>query len=130
MVAVSDTGMGMDAATQARIFEPFFTTKEQGKGTGLGLATVYGIIKQSEGYIWVYSELGKGTTFKVYLPRVDEPAQALEADRADRKLRRGVATILLVEDADALRELTAALLENEWLHGARGGKWRGGDKAC
>lgn len=111
MVSVSDTGMGMDAKTQAHIFEPFFTTKELGKGTGLGLATVYGIVKQSEGYIWVYSEIGKGTTFKVYFPRIDEPTQTVEIDRGRVEFLRGSETILLAEDAEPLRELTCAFLE-------------------
>ncbi|HKV48011.1 MAG TPA: PAS domain S-box protein [Candidatus Acidoferrales bacterium] len=110
LIAVSDTGMGMDAKTQARIFEPFFTTKEKGKGTGLGLSTVYGVVKQSEGYIWVYSEVGKGTTFKIYLPRADEPASPLPEPSSGSKIPRGSETILLVEDAEPLRALTCALL--------------------
>ncbi|HXZ27734.1 MAG TPA: PAS domain S-box protein [Terriglobales bacterium] len=109
VISVSDTGVGMDADTCARVFEPFFTTKEQGKGTGLGLSTVYGIIKQSGGYIWVYSEVGLGTTFKVYLPRVDQPAEHIP-DRGSSRTQRGNETILLVEDEDGVRALVHEVL--------------------
>ncbi len=110
LVAVSDTGCGMDAHTQARVFEPFFTTKEPGKGTGLGLATVYGIVKQSNGYIWVYSEPGHGSTFKVYLPRSGE-ADRVQPDAGRVQPPRGTETVLLVEDDDVVRGLVGNVLE-------------------
>ncbi len=110
MLAVSDTGAGMTPEIKARIFEPFFTTKEKGKGTGLGLSTVYGIIKQSGGYVWVYSEIGRGTAFKLYLPRVDAPADALVPAREPASLA-GTETILLAEDDPVLRPLAKGLLE-------------------
>jgi two-component system, cell cycle sensor histidine kinase and response regulator CckA len=112
MFAVSDTGCGMDRPTQTRIFEPFFTTKEVGKGTGLGLATVYGVVKQSGGYIWVYSEPGRGSTFKIYLPRIGDALTASEPGKSGKETGRGWETILLVEDAQPLRELAHELLEN------------------
>jgi PAS domain S-box-containing protein len=114
LLAVSDTGVGMDGATKARLFEPFFTTKEPGQGTGLGLATVYGIVKQSGGYVWAYSELGHGTTFKIYLPRVAETAEAPEATTGSPTPVRGSETVLVVEDQEEVRKLTKRVL------GARG----------
>jgi signal transduction histidine kinase len=110
MLAVSDTGTGMSPEVQTRIFEPFFTTKEVGKGTGLGLSTVYGIVKQSGGYIWVYSEPERGATFKIYFPRVDQVVETAGQDRRPSDAMRGTETILLVEDDPQLRQLSSSVL--------------------
>ena len=111
MLAMTDTGTGMDSETQSRIFEPFFTTKGQGEGTGLGLATVYGIVKQNGGSILVYSELGHGTSFKIYLPRVLE-ARVTSAAPAQPGASRGSETILVAEDDNQIRTLICRILEN------------------
>src|SRR6201987_2626772 len=110
LLAVTDNGCGMNSATLTQIFEPFFTTKEPGKGTGLGLATVYGIVKQSRGHITVYSEVGVGTTFKIYLPAIDQPAVIPQAEQAG-EMPHGMGTVLLVEDEVPLRTLAAKALQ-------------------
>jgi two-component system cell cycle sensor histidine kinase/response regulator CckA len=111
LLSVSDSGCGIDPAIQARIFEPFFTTKPQGQGTGLGLSTVYGIVKQSGGFVWVYSEIGRGTTFKIYLPRTNEQVKGDARPEAPARVASGTETILLVEDEELLRSLAARILE-------------------
>jgi PAS domain S-box-containing protein len=110
MLAVSDTGVGMDDETKARAFEPFYTTKPKGKGTGLGLATVYGIVKQSGGYVWSYSEPGRGATFKIYLPRVDALVESAAIAPVERGSVRGSETIILCEDQEDVRSLTYRIL--------------------
>jgi two-component system cell cycle sensor histidine kinase/response regulator CckA len=111
MLAVSDTGVGMDDRVKAHLFEPFFTTKEKGKGTGLGLAMVYGIVKQSGGYIWAYSEPGRGTTFKIYLPRVQAPADPVTPRSMLPVSLKGSETVLVVEDEVAVRNVIRRVLE-------------------
>ena len=111
MLALSDTGVGMDPATQARIFEPFFTTKGPRKGTGLGLAMVYGIVKQSGGNIWVYSEPGQGTTFKIYLPQIEDPIDGAHESSTLAAPCHGRETLLVVEDEDGVRDLVRDILQ-------------------
>jgi two-component system, cell cycle sensor histidine kinase and response regulator CckA len=115
-LSVADTGTGMDPTTKAHIFEPFFTTKEKGKGTGLGLSTVYGVVKQSGGYIFVSSEVGQGTTFTIFLPQVTEAIHAVEPEPQSAQIVKAPITILLVEDEDSVRELISAWLTR---HGYR-----------
>jgi CheY-like chemotaxis protein len=113
MMSVSDTGLGMSPEVKERAFEPFFTTKEKGKGTGLGLSTCYGIVKQSGGNIWAYSELGRGTTFKIYLPRMDESLKEETGQDKATEILKGTETILAVEDEIEVRKLVAEILKGQ-----------------
>ncbi len=125
VLSLSDTGVGMDAETKSHIFEPFFTTKEKEKGTGLGLSMVYGIIEQSGGSIWVHSEPGQGTTFKIYLPRIEEHVAEADEERAEPESPRGSETVLVVEDDDMVRHLTCQVLRDhgyKLIEAANGGE--------
>ena len=113
LLSISDTGCGMDKETQSHLFEPFYTTKGPGKGTGLGLATVYGIVKQSEGSVWVHSEIGEGTTIKIYLPRVKDEFEASTPVKTELDTPKGTETILLVEDEPSVRKLVRHILEKQ-----------------
>jgi signal transduction histidine kinase len=130
MISVSDSGVGMAPEVRDRVFEPFFTTKEKGKGTGLGLSTVYGIVKQSNGNIWVYSELGKGTTFKIYLPRVDEPPEELKERVVRGELLRGNETVLVVEDEEEVLKLAGRILRRHGYHVLEAASGEEALKAC
>jgi PAS domain S-box-containing protein len=116
MLSVSDTGVGMTREVREQIFEPFFTTKEKGKGTGLGLSTVYGIVKQSGGNVWVYSEPGEGTVFKIYFPQIDEPVEILVKKKELKEVPEGNETVLVVEDAESVRKLVVQILRKQGYH--------------
>ena len=125
LLTVTDSGPGIAPEHLSHIFEPFYTTKEEGKGTGLGLATVYGIVKQNSGFIWVYSEPGMGTTFKIYLPQARQAKLALQPPVPVEGCPRGCETLLLAEDEDGRPAVHAGVSQPERLHRARGKEWDG-----